>query len=173
MQPNPTQLVSVSITATMGTFSCLHRHPKLAVSLQNLRRSQLPEKTSTSPLVLPKDSWLAFGGRLDPKLFAGTTLGITSMKQTFKMSDAEVASLTQQCNTPLALQDGSEWIAMYTDGKFPAVLFFVQRTKICMETMDAYMGFLFKKMMSLVKDTSSKPAGDPQNAHANRNYATG
>ena len=104
----------------------------------------------------PKSAWLLFGGRIDPKLFSGLTyLGINSLKSTLKMSDEDVATVTKQFKALVDLQDGSQWISLYADGKFPvAVLSAAGLTngKEYKATLDAYMGLLFKNMMTLVKD---------------------
>ncbi len=105
----------------------------------------------------PKNSWALSGGRTDPTLFQGMTGWMVDiMSSSFKLDEAEKTAIQSHVATLMKLQDGTNWSAFYADGSFPIAVAGsagVTDGAKYKTTMDAYMGLVFKKVMSMAKTT--------------------
>ncbi|MFT5431882.1 MAG: hypothetical protein ACI9OJ_002580 [Myxococcota bacterium] len=104
----------------------------------------------------PANSWLLFGGQMDPKAFDGMMDYAADMVGTLlKLSDTEKKQVTTSLTTMTALQDGKTWMAFYADGKFPLAMAGeagVTDGKAYHKAFDAYMTLLMGKALGMAKE---------------------
>jgi len=110
---------------------------------------------------IPANSWAAFGGDIDPKLFAGMkNYAIDMMGSILKLSDAEKTEFGKLYQELLKVQDGRSWVALYADGKFPLAIKSMAGTSdgaAYMAAMDKYMQIVFTKGITMARDKMPAP----------------
>jgi hypothetical protein len=104
----------------------------------------------------PANSWLAFGGHMDPKAFDGMMkYSMDMMGALLKLDDAEKKNLGGMIDELMAIQDGRSWFAFYADGAFPMAISGAAGTSDGAKyekLFNSYMGLVMGKALTMAKE---------------------